>query len=255
MSTDPKVLIVIPARLAATRLPRKPLLDIAGTPLVLHVLARGVEADLGPVVVAAADPEIAFAVENAGGRAVLTDPALPSGTDRVLAAVDELDPGHAFDLVINLQGDMPEIHPADLGKATAPVVEDGCDIGTLVVPTTDAREVHDPNCVKAVVSFVDEAETRGRALYFTRAAVPFGPGPVQHHVGIYAFRRDALERFCDLQPSPLERRERLEQLRALEAGMSIGVRRIDGAPPGIDTREDLEAAQRRLARKRAAGAP
>jgi 3-deoxy-manno-octulosonate cytidylyltransferase (CMP-KDO synthetase) len=247
MPAEPQVLVVIPSRLAATRLPRKPLLQLAGEAMILHVLRRGLEAQLGPVVVAAADAEIAFAVENAGGRAVLTDPALPSGTDRVLAAVDEIDPGHRFDLVVNLQGDMPEIAPSDLVHATAPVVEDGYDIGTLVVPTQDAREIDDPNVVKAVVSFVDDAETRGRALYFTRAAAPSGPGPVQHHVGIYAYRRDALERFCDLEPSPLERRERLEQLRALEAGMSIGVRRIAHAPPGIDTAADLEAAARRLA--------
>lgn len=254
MPPAPQVLVVIPSRLAATRLPRKPLLDIAGAPMILHVLERGLEAALGPVVVAAADAEIAFAVENAGGRAVLTDPSLPSGTDRVLAAVDEIDPGHQFDLVINLQGDMPEAKPDDIALAAAPVIEDGCDIGTLVVPTDDARERDDPNVVKAVVSFVDDAETRGRALYFTRAPAPSGVGPVQHHVGIYAFRRDALERFCDLQPSPLERRERLEQLRALEAGMTIGVRRIAAAPPGIDTAEDLEAAQRRLSRRPPGGA-
>jgi 3-deoxy-manno-octulosonate cytidylyltransferase (CMP-KDO synthetase) len=254
MPPAPQVLVVIPSRLAATRLPRKPLVDIAGTPMILHVLERGLEAALGPVVVAAADAEIAFAVENAGGRAVLTDPSLPSGTDRVLAAVDEIDPGHQFDLVINLQGDMPEAKPDDIALAAAPVIEDGCDIGTLVVPTDDAREIGDPNVVKAVVSFVDDAETRGRALYFTRAPAPSGVGPVQHHVGIYAFRRDALERFCDLPPSPLERRERLEQLRALEAGMTIGVRRIAAAPPGIDTPEDLEGAQRRLSRRPPGGA-
>ncbi len=255
MSAEPEVLVVIPARLAATRLPRKPLVELAGAPLILHVLERGLEAAVGPVVVAAADPEIAFAVENAGGRAVLTDPALPSGTDRVLAAVDELDPGHRFELVINLQGDMPELPPDALRRAMAPVVEDGCDIGTLVVPTDDARVRDDANVVKAVVSFVDDGETKGRALYFTRAAAPAGPGPVQHHVGVYAFRRDALERFCDLEPSPLERRERLEQLRALEAGMSIGVRRIAVAPPGIDTADDLAAAERRLARRTAAARP
>lgn len=251
MPAEPRALVVIPSRLAATRLPRKPLLEIAGVAMILHVLQRGLEADLGPVVVAAADPEIAFTVENAGGRAVLTDPALPSGTDRVLAAADEIDPDQDFELVINLQGDMPEAIPGDLVRAAAPVVEDGCDIGTLVVPTDDAREIGDPNVVKAVVSFVDAAETRGHALYFTRAAAPAGPGPLQHHVGIYAYRRDALERFCDLPPSPLERRERLEQLRALEAGMTVGVRRIAHAPPGVDTPEDLEAARRRLARRRA----
>ena len=179
MPAEPNVLVVIPARLAATRLPRKPLLEIAGTPLILHVLQRGLEAALGPVVVAAADAEIAFAVEAAGGRAVLTDPDLPSGTDRVLAAVDELDPGHQFDLVVNLQGDMPEVTPEDLAQAIAPVIEDGDDIGTLVVSTDDARERDDPNVVKAVVSFVDDARTRGRALYFTRAAAPSGPGPVE----------------------------------------------------------------------------
>ena len=253
MPAEPNILVVIPARLAATRLPRKPLLEIAGTPLILHVLQRGLEAALGPVVVAAADAEIAFAVEAAGGRAVLTDPDLPSGTDRVLAAVDELDPGHQFDLVVNLQGDMPEVTPEDLAQAIAPVIEDGDDIGTLVVSTDDARERDDPNVVKAVVSFVDDARTRGRALYFTRAAAPSGPGPVEHHVGVYAYRRDALERFCDLQPSPLERRERLEQLRALEAGMSIGVRRIAHAPAGVDTPADLDAAARRLVRRGGGG--
>jgi 3-deoxy-manno-octulosonate cytidylyltransferase (CMP-KDO synthetase) len=255
MSAASEVLVVIPSRLAATRLPRKPLLEIAGLPMIVHVLRRGLEAQLGPVVVAAADAEIAFAVEAAGGRAVLTDPALPSGTDRVLAAVDEIDPERRYELVINLQGDMPEARPSDLVHATAPVIEDGCDIGTLVVPTADAREVGDPNLVKAVVSFFDDAETRGRALYFTRAPAPAGPGPVQHHVGIYAYRRAALERFCDLPPTRLERRERLEQLRALEAGMTVGVRRIDHAPPGVDTPADLEAAARRLAAKPAGDGP
>lgn len=246
MPVQPNVLIVIPSRLAATRLPRKPLLDIAGEPMILHVWRRGMEAGIGPVVVAAADPEIAFAVEAAGGNAVLTDPDLPSGTDRVLAAVEELDPGRNVDLVVNLQGDMPEVDPAYLALALAPVIEDGCDIGTLVVATDDARERDDPSCVKAVVSFTDAAETRGQALYFTRAPAPSGPGPLQHHVGIYGFRRDALERFCDLPPSPLERRERLEQLRALEAGMRIGVRSVPTAPPGIDTPDDLDGARRRL---------
>ncbi|TVQ34327.1 MAG: 3-deoxy-manno-octulosonate cytidylyltransferase [Geminicoccaceae bacterium] len=247
MSTSPSVLVVIPSRLAATRLPRKPLIDLAGEPMILHVWRRGVEAAIGPVVVAAADPEIAFAVEAAGGNAVLTDPDLPSGTDRVLAAVDELDPGRTVDLVVNLQGDMPEVDPAYLALALAPVIEDGCDIGTLVVPTDDAAERDDPNCVKAVVSFTDAEQTRGQALYFTRAAAPSGAGPLYHHVGIYGFSRDALERFCDLPPSPLERRERLEQLRALEAGMRIGVRSVPVAPPGIDTPEDLAAARKRFA--------
>ncbi len=249
MSPSPSVLVVIPSRLAATRLPRKPLAEIAGAPMILHVVQRGLEAQIGPVVVAAADAEIAFAVENAGAKAILTDPALPSGTDRVLAAIDELDPGRTIDLVVNLQGDMPEVDPDYLALALAPVIEEGCDIGTLVVASDDARERDDPNVVKAVVSFADEAQTRGRALYFTRAPAPSGPGPIFHHVGLYGFSRQALERFCDLAPSPLERRERLEQLRALEAGMTIGVRRVAHAPAGIDTPEDLEAARRRLAHR------
>ncbi len=249
MPADPSVLIVIPARLAATRLPRKPLLEIGGAAMILHVVQRALEAGIGPVVVAAADLEIAFAVESAGGQAVLTDPALPSGTDRVLAAVEELDPGRTIDLVINVQGDMPELDPKAIQQSLAPVIEDGCDIGTIVVPTEDARHRDDPNVVKAIVSFEDAAESRGRALYFTRSSSPSGTGPVQHHVGVYGFRRDALERFCDLQPSALERRERLEQLRALEAGMTIGVRRVAVAPPGVDTPEDLEDARRRLAHR------
>ncbi len=257
MPDRPSVLVVIPSRLAATRLPRKPLLDIAGEPMILHVWRRGMEAGIGPVVVAAADPEIAFAVEAAGGNAVLTDPDLASGTDRVLAAVEELDPGRTVDLVVNLQGDMPEVDPSYLALALAPVIEDGCDIGTLVVPTDDARERDDPSCVKAVVSFTDKGRSRGNALYFTRAPAPSGPGPLLHHVGIYGFRRDALERFCDLPPSPLERRERLEQLRAIEAGMRIGVRTVATAPPGIDTPDDLEGARRRLVHNlpRPGGAP
>lgn len=247
MSPAYSVLVVVPARLAATRLPRKPLVEIAGEPMILHVWRRGVEAGLGPVVVAAADAEIAFAVEAAGGHAVLTDPELPSGTDRVLAAVEELDPGRTIDLVVNLQGDMPEVDPDYLALALAPVIEDGCDIGTLVVETDDPDERADPSCVKAVVSFSDQARSRGHALYFTRAPAPSGPGPLYHHVGIYGFRRDALEHFCDLPPSALERRERLEQLRALEAGMRIGVRRVPVAPPGIDTPDDLAAARARFA--------
>ncbi|MEO1092354.1 MAG: NTP transferase domain-containing protein, partial [Pseudomonadota bacterium] len=152
-------------------------MDIAGEPMVLHVLRRAEEAGIGPAVVAAADPEIAFAVEAAGGQAVLTDPELPSGTDRVLAAVDELDPGRTVDFVVNLQGDMPEIDPSYVALALAPVIEDGCDIGTLVVATEDPRERDDPSCVKAVVSFEDKAETRGLALYFTRSPAPSGAGP------------------------------------------------------------------------------
>lgn len=246
--------IIIPARLGATRLPRKPLLEIAGKAMIIRVWEQAMAAGIGPVVVAAADPEIAFTVEAAGGVAVLTDPALPSGSDRVLAAVEECDPDREADLIINLQGDMPEIDPSYLQLALAPVVEDGHDIGTLVVRTEDPEERDDPAVVKAVVSFGDAEETRGRALWFTRAAAPAGEGPLWHHVGIYAFRRSALEQFCDLDPTRLERREKLEQLRALEAGLTIGVRRVPTAPAGIDTEADLEAARQRLATDAGTGA-
>lgn len=238
--------IIIPARLAATRLPRKPLLDIAGKPMIVRVWEQAMASGLGPVVVAAAELEIAFAVEAAGGIAILTDPDLPSGSDRVLAAVEECDPDGEADLIVNLQGDMPEIDPKLLALALEPVAEDGFDIGTLVVPTHDPADHSNQGVVKAIVSFSDTASTKGRALWFTRAAAPTGDGPLFHHVGIYAYRRSALERFCDLEPTGLERRERLEQLRALEGGLSIGVRTIDKAPAGIDTEADLEAARSRL---------
>jgi 3-deoxy-manno-octulosonate cytidylyltransferase (CMP-KDO synthetase) len=238
--------VLIPARLAATRLPRKPLAPIAGLPMIVHVWRRAVEAGVGPVWVACAEAEIGDAVEAAGGEAVLTDPALPSGTDRIFQAIERVDPGRRFTRVVNLQGDMPTLDPAVLRLVLEPLGRLGCDIGTLANATEDPHERDDPNVVKAIVSF-PAGETRlGKALYFTRAAAPTGPGPVLHHVGIYAFGRAQLARFCALPPSPLERRERLEQLRALEAGMSIGVRLVDAVPFGVDTPADLERARRIL---------
>jgi 3-deoxy-manno-octulosonate cytidylyltransferase (CMP-KDO synthetase) len=238
-----RTVVLIPARLAATRLPDKPLLPIAGLPMIVHVWRRAVEADLGPVVVACAEQVIADAVRAAGGEAVLTDPALPSGTDRIHQALGRLDPERRYELVVNVQGDLPVLEPAALRRVVEPIRLLGTDMGTLASPTEDEEERANPNVVKAVASFTEEDPTLGRALYFTRATAPTGPGPVWHHIGIYAYTRAALERFATLRPSPLERRERLEQLRALENGMTIGVRLVDTVPFGVDTPADLERAR------------
>jgi 3-deoxy-manno-octulosonate cytidylyltransferase (CMP-KDO synthetase) len=241
-----RAIVLIPARLAATRLPRKPLLAIAGLPMIVHVWRRAVEAGLGRVVVACAEAEIAEAVEGAGGEAVLTDPDLPSGTDRIHQALGRLDPERRHGLVVNVQGDLPVLDPAALRRVVEPIGLLGTDMATLASPTEDEAERANPNVVKAVVSLSPDDPTLGRALYFTRATAPSGPGPVLHHIGLYAYTRDALERLAALPPSPLERRERLEQLRALEHGMSIGVRLVDAVPFGVDTPEDLERARRIL---------
>lgn len=245
-------IVVIPARLASTRLPNKPLADIEGAPMIVRVWERARAADIGRIVVAAAEREIVEAVEAVGAEVVLTDPALPSGSDRVHAALAAVDPDRRHDVVVNLQGDMPTIAPAALkaGLDALAAVEEA-DIATLVAETDDAAEKADPNVVKAVVAFAKGA-SHGKALYFTRASAPAGEGPVWHHVGIYAYRRVALERFCALPPSPLERRERLEQLRALEAGMRIEAALIHDVPFGVDAPADLERARAwvRAARER-----
>jgi 3-deoxy-manno-octulosonate cytidylyltransferase (CMP-KDO synthetase) len=238
-----RTIVLIPARLASTRLPDKPLAPIAGEPMIVHVWRRAVEADLGPVVVACAEQVIADAVRAAGGEAVLTDPALPSGTDRIHQALGRLDPERRYELVVNVQGDLPVLEPAALRRVVEPIRLLGTDMGTLASPTEDEEERANPNVVKAVASFTEEDPTLGRAIYFTRATAPTGPGPVWHHIGIYAYTRAALERFATLRPSPLERRERLEQLRALENGMTIGVRLVDTVPFGVDTPADLERAR------------
>lgn len=238
--------VLVPARLASTRLPDKPLAPIAGEPMIVHVWRRAVAAKVGPVFVACAEEAIADVVRRAGGEAILTDPALPSGTDRIRAALQEIDPERRFERVINLQGDLPTLGPAALGHVLEPLDALGSDIGTLANATTDPEEIADPNVVKAVISFDRERPLLGRALYFTRASAPSGEGPAWHHIGIYAFRRDVLERFAALPPSPLEQRERLEQLRALENGMHIGVRLVETVPFGVDTPADLEKARKIL---------
>src|SRR5580698_3461558 len=235
-------IVVIPARMASTRLPGKPLAQINGRPMILHMLDRGREAGIGPVAVACGDPEIAAAVSEAGGRAVLTDPALPSGSDRVHAALAELDPEGVHDIVVNLQGDFPTLNPVGLRLVVTPLRDPNIDIGTLVVPIRDEVEATTVSFVKAACAFVGEA-TIAPALYFSRQAIPWGLGPRWHHIGIYAYRRAALDRYVSLPPSPLEQREQLEQLRALEDGMRIACVRMDHGPFGVDTSEDLERAR------------
>ncbi|MDO1559205.1 3-deoxy-manno-octulosonate cytidylyltransferase [Brevundimonas sp. 2R-24] len=234
-------IIVIPARMAATRLPGKPLADIGGLPMIVRALRQAEAAKAGPVVVAAGDAEIIEAVETAGGRAVLTDPDLPSGSDRVLAALEAVDPQGAHDVVINLQGDMPFVEPEVLARTADLMARTGCDIATAVAAEASPADRGNPDVVKAILTMVN-GEWEGRALYFTRSTL-YGDGPVWRHIGIYGYRRRALERFCAAPPSPLERREKLEQLRALELGLSIHAVVCDAAPLSVDNPVDLEAAR------------
>jgi len=238
-------ILLIPARMASTRLPGKPLADIGGVPMIVRVWERAVAADLGPVVVAAAEAEIVAAVERAGGQAVLTDPELPSGSDRIWAALTLADPTSAHDVVVNLQGDLPALDPEQLRTVVACLYKSGADISTLAAPIDNEADRDNPAVVKAVVAW-DARERLGHALYFTRATAPTGEGTLYHHIGLYAYAREALESFVALPPSPLEKREKLEQLRALEAGMSIAVARVDAAPLSVDTPADLEKARKLL---------
>ncbi len=238
-------IIIIPARLGSTRLPNKPLAEITGAPMIVHVLRRALEADLCPVLVACAEEEIAEAIRAAGGTAILTDPALPSGSDRIHAALKSFDSDHRHDVVINLQGDLPTVNPALLRAVLTPLADKSFDIATLVAPITSAEEAAAPSVVKTACAFL-EGQDIAPALYFSRQAIPFGDGPLWHHIGVYAYRRAALSRFVALPESPLERREKLEQLRALEAGMRIGVAHVAAAPFGVDTPADLERARQLL---------
>jgi 3-deoxy-D-manno-octulosonate cytidylyltransferase len=241
-------IILIPARLAATRLPNKPLADMLGEPMIVHVWRRACEAGIGPVAVATDAPAVADAVMKAGGRAVLTRPDHASGSDRIYEAVDSFDPKGAHDVVVNVQGDLPTIDPRVIAAAIVPLADPAVDIATLVALITREAERDDPNVVKLVGSEV--SPSRLRALYFTRATAPYGDGPLYHHIGLYAYRRSALQRFVSLPPSALEQRERLEQLRALEAGMRIDAMIVDDVPLGVDTPHDLDRARELLAARR-----
>jgi 3-deoxy-manno-octulosonate cytidylyltransferase (CMP-KDO synthetase) len=246
-----RVLVLIPARRASSRLPGKPLADIAGQPMIAHVLGRAVASGLGPVFVATDCEEVATAVSKAGGRAVMTRADHASGSDRIFEAMEKI--GGGADIIVNVQGDLPTIDPAEIRAALAPLSDPAVDIATLAAEIRRAEERTNPNVVKVVGTPVGPAGPPGhrvdrlRALYFTRATAPHGDGPLYHHIGLYAYRRAALERFVRLPASTLERREKLEQLRALEAGMRIDVAVVAAVPLGVDTPDDLEAARRMLA--------
>jgi 3-deoxy-manno-octulosonate cytidylyltransferase (CMP-KDO synthetase) len=237
-----KPLVVIPARMSSSRLPGKPLADIHGAPMIVHVWRRARAAGVGPVLVAAGESEIVEAVEKAGGRALLTRADHPSGSDRVWEAVEIADPHGHHDVIVNLQGDLPMLEPSAIVRVLEPLSQPAVDIATIAIEIHDEAERDNPNMVKAVAPLGPDRPI-ARALYFTRARCPAGPGPHFHHIGIYAFRRAALQRFVRLPPDKLEQWERLEQLRALAAGMRIDVALVDTAPFGVDTPADLERAR------------
>lgn len=251
------VLIVIPARMKATRLPNKPLADIGGEPMIVQVWRRAMESGVGEVVVACDGEEIASAIRAAGGVAVLTNPDHPSGSDRIHQAISYYYPSDDYDIIINLQGDVPTLEPRLLQELLHPLTNPEVDISTLVAPITRAEEHDNPAVVKVVLSHMHDSPFPSefvkplshRALYFSRAAIPYGDGPRYHHIGVYAYRREALERFVALPQSPLEKREKLEQLRALEAGFRIDAVVVDTVPLGVDTPEDLERAREILGGK------
>ena len=246
MSAASNPIVIIPARMASTRLPRKPLADIAGVPMIVHVWRRAMEAAIGPVAVAAAEPEIAAAVTQAGGRAVLTRPEHATGSDRVHEALQLLDPERRHDAVVNLQGDVPTLDPRHIRAVLAPLADAAVDIATLAAVIQRPESRDDPS-VNKVVAGLAPGIMVARALYFSRARVPSGEGPLFHHIGIYAYRRTALERFVALPRGVLERRENLEQLRALEAGMRIEVTLVDTVPLDVNTPADLALARQMLA--------
>jgi 3-deoxy-manno-octulosonate cytidylyltransferase (CMP-KDO synthetase) len=243
--TPHRTLVLIPARMASTRLPNKPLMDIHGLPMIVHVLRRAEEAAIGRVAVATDATEIADAVKAHGGEAIMTSPKHPSGSDRIHEAMRKLDPDGGAEIVINLQGDFPTITIDNIRDVLPPLADPAVDIATLASQIHTEEEDRAPSVVKAIGSSL--GGRRMRALYFTRATAPHGDGPRYHHIGLYAYRRAALERFVKLPPSPLEQQEKLEQLRALEAGMRIDITIVDTVPRGVDTPADLETARRILA--------
>jgi len=242
------ILVMIPARMASTRLPNKPLADIAGLPMIVHVMNRAQEADVGQVVVATDSPEVHTAIQDHGGRAVMTRDDHQSGSDRIWEALNSFDPEGNVDTIVNVQGDLPTIDKQSIRASLLPLTDKEVDLSTLATEIVDDEERTNPNVVKLIGTSV--TENVQRALYFTRATAPWGDGPLYHHIGLYAWRRSALEKFVSLPPSPLEKREKLEQLRALEAGMRIDAALVDTVPLGVDTPADLERARAVLTQQR-----
>ncbi len=247
ISSASETIVLIPARMASTRLPGKPLADIHGKPMIVHVAMRAAEAGIGEVFVATDTEEILVAVQKAGFKAVMTRVDHVSGSDRIHEALGKADPSGKAKFIVNVQGDLPTIEQETIRAALKPLSDPAVDIATLAVEITDEADRTNPNIVKAVGTPLSKNHLR--ALYFTRATAPWGEGPLYHHIGLYAYRRTALERFVKLPPSPLEMREKLEQLRALEAGMRIDVAVVDAVPLGVDTPAELEKARAALARK------
>jgi 3-deoxy-manno-octulosonate cytidylyltransferase (CMP-KDO synthetase) len=237
-------IILIPARMSSSRLPGKPLADIAGVPMIVHVLRHAQAAKIGEAVVATDSEAVAAAVEKTGGRAIMTRSDHASGSDRIYEALEALDPERRIGIVVNVQGDLPTLDPADIRAALAPLADPAVDIATLAAAITDPSELTNPNVVKAIGP--PASSSRFRATTFTRAHAT-GPGPHYHHVGLYAYRRAALERFVKLPPSANEQREKLEQLRALDAGMRIDVAIVKSVPLGVDTPDELAKARKMLA--------
>lgn len=245
-----EIVVLIPARMQSTRLPGKPLADIAGLPMIVQVIRRAEAAKIGPVWVATDDRAVKAAVEAAGGHAVMTRVGHVSGSDRIFEALGKIDPRKKIKIVVNVQGDLPTVEPGSIRAALAPLRDSKVDIATIAAVIDNADDRANPNIVKVVGSPAAKAKNRLRALYFTRATAPAGDGPLYHHIGLYAYRRAALETFVGLKPSPLERREKLEQLRAIEAGMRIDVAIVDAVPLGVDTPAELEKARAILRAKR-----
>ena len=239
-----KPIVLIPARMASTRLPGKPLADICGIPMIVHVLNRALEADIGPVAVATDAEDIVSAVREAGGTSILTRSDHTSGSDRIHEALLKTDPDRRHDVIVNVQGDLPQIEPSLISAVLEPLKTETVAISTLAAEITIEDEKTNPNVVKAIGTPV--SPRRLRALYFTRATAPTGEGPLYHHIGLYGYRRDALERFVSLPPGALEQREKLEQLRALEAGMRIDIELVDTVPFGVDSPDDLVRARKML---------
>ncbi len=234
-------IILIPARFASTRLPGKMLAEINGRPLIAHVALRALEADIAPVYVSCDSPEIQEAVKSVGVTGILTDPDLPSGSDRIFKALQEIDPTGQFDTIINIQGDLPTISPEAIRASLDPLHNEAFEVATLGTKIHTNDDLNNPNIVKIALAYKED--NRHQALYFSRAPIPTGPGPHYHHIGLYSYRRAALEKFVTLPPSPLEKQEKLEQLRLLENNMKIGVALVDDVPLSIDTQDDLDHAR------------
>ena len=243
----PQTLVLIPARLASTRLPNKPLADIGGKPMIVHMIDRAREAGTGEPVVATDTEEIRSVAEAYGAKAVMTREDHESGSDRIWEAVELVDPDAKAEIIINLQGDLPAIDPEIIRDSLLPLENSEVDIATLAAEIREESERTNPNVVKAIGTPIED--DRLRALYFSRATAPYGDGPLYHHIGLYAYRREALRKFVSLPPSTLEQREKLEQLRALENGMRIDIQLVDTVPHGVDTPEDLETARQLLAQR------